>query len=97
MAKLSITLKIAGVSFPFPEIDAAQEEMYRHAEREVNRLYAENAHLTLLPKDRLALAALALAMENIRLKASGSLDEDAERLAAIDRQISDYIRSVATN
>ena len=93
MAKLSITLKIAGASYPFPEIEAAEEELYRHAEREVNRLFAENAHPSLLPKDRLALAALALAMENARLKADRSLGEDIDRLAEIDRQISDYLRS----
>ncbi len=91
MAKLSITLKIAGATYPFPEIDAAEEELYRHAEREVNRLFAENAHPSLLPKDRLALAALSLAMENGRLRASRSLGEDIDRLAEIDRTISDYL------
>ncbi len=91
MAKLSITLKIAGASYPFSEIDAAEEELYRHAEREVNRLFAENAHPSLLPKDRLALAALSLAMENGRLRASRSLGEDLDRLAEIDRAISDYL------
>ena len=93
MAKLSITLKIAGVSYPFPEIDAAEEEIYRHAEREVNRLFNENAHPSLMPKDRLALAALWLAMENIRLRNAGSLGEDAARLAELDRQIGEYLRS----
>jgi hypothetical protein len=91
MAKLSITLKIAGVSYPFPEIEAAEEEVYRRAEREVNRLFAENSHPSLLPKDQLALAALALAMENIRLKASGSLGEDVERLAEIDRRMKEHL------
>ena len=91
MAKLSITLKIAGTSYPFPDIESSEEEMWRHAEREVNRLFAENAHPSLLPKDRLALAALALAMENVRLRSSRSLGEDFDRLAEIERQMGDYL------
>ncbi len=91
MAKLSITLKIAGTSYPFPDVESSEEEMWRHAEREVNRLFAENAHPSLLPKDRLALAALALAMENVRLRSSRSLGEDFDRLAEIERQMGDYL------
>ncbi len=91
MAKLSITLKIAGTSYPFPDIESSEEEMWRHAEREVNRLFAENAHPSLLPKDRLALAALALAMENVQLRSSRSLGSEHDRLAEIERQMSEYL------
>ncbi len=91
MAKLSITLKIAGTSYPFPDIESSEEEIYRHAEREVNRLFMENAHPALLPKDRLALAALHLAMENVTLKANRSLGVDFDRLAAVEKQMSDYL------
>lgn len=94
MAKLSITLKIAGASYPFPDIERSEEEIYRHAEREVNRLFAATAHPSLLPKDQLALAALQLAMENIRLKTSRSLGEEVDRLAGIDRNLDEYLRSV---
>ena len=92
MAKLSITLKIAGTSYPFPDIESTDEEVYRHAEREVNRLFAENAHPSLLPKDRLALAALHLAMENVTLKTSRSLGAEIDRLTGIDKQINDCLR-----
>lgn len=91
MAKLSITLKIAGATYPFPNIDSADEEVYRHAEREVNKLFARNAHPSLLPKDRLALAALALAMENVRLTTSRSLGNEVDRLAAIEKQLDRYL------
>ncbi len=93
MAKLSITLKIAGTSYPFPDIESTDEEVYRHAEREVNRLFAENAHPSLLPKDRLALAALHLAMENVTLRTSRSLGTEIDRLAEVDKQMSDYLRT----
>ena len=91
MAKLSITLKIAGTSYPFPDIESSEEEVLRHAEREVNRLFAENAHPSLLPKDRLALAALHLAMENVTLRSSRSLGKDLDRLAEVDRRMNDYL------
>jgi len=93
MTKLSITLKIAGTSYPYPNIESSAEELYRHAEREVNRLYAQSEHPTLLPKDRLALVALHLAMENISLRASRSMGPAADRLAEIERRMSDYLLS----
>lgn len=93
MAKLSITLKIAGTTYPFPDIEASREEVYRHAEREVNRLFAENAHPALLPKDRLGLAALQLAMENVELRSTAS--PGVERLAEIERTLNDYLAETA--
>ncbi len=92
MAKLSITLKIAGTSYPFPDIESSQEEVYRLAEKEVNKLFGENAHPSLLPKDQLALAALHLAMENIKLRTGLSPDAYRDRLAEVDTRINDYLR-----
>ncbi len=93
MGRLSITLKIAGTSYPFPDIDAADEELYRHAEREVNRLYMGNAHASLLPKDQLALAALTLAMENVELRLGHSPSEEAARLAKLEKEVNEYLGS----
>jgi hypothetical protein len=93
LAKLSITLRIAGAGYPF-EIEREEEEVYRHAEKEVNRLFAESARSSLLPKDQLALAALGLAIENTRLKTSRSLGEDVDRLAALDRELDGYLGSL---
>jgi hypothetical protein len=92
MAKLSITLKIAGASYPFPDIESSDEEMYRHAEREVNRLFVGNAHPKLLPKDQLALAALHLAMENLAFRSSHTLGpEEFDRLAELEKKMNDYL------
>jgi cell division protein ZapA len=90
LAKLSITLKVAGTSYPF-DIESSEEEIYRHAEREVNRLFTDNARPSLLPKDRLALAALQLAMENVSLRASRSLGDDLDKLADVDKKINEYL------
>ncbi len=92
MAKLSITLKIAGGNYPFPDIESSREELYRRAEKEVNSLFGEVEGKNLLPKDRLALAALQLAMENIELKNSRSLGEEIDRLAEVDRSMSEYFK-----
>ncbi len=92
MAKLSITLKIAGSTYPFPGIEREDEELYRYAEKEVNRLFMANAHPNLLPKDQLALAALELAMENVRLKAGVSVDNDVERLRKLGTEIENYLK-----
>ncbi len=94
MAKLSITLKIAGTSYPFPDIERADEEVYRHAEREVNRLFGENAHPALLPKDRLALAALHLAMENVSLRSNRSPEPELDKLTQVEKQMNDYLHSI---
>jgi hypothetical protein len=91
MAKLSIKLKIAGTTFSYPEIESSEEEVYRYAERKVNELFVKNADKALLPKDRLALAALGLAMENVKLRTGISTDADLDRLAQLDRQINDYL------
>ncbi len=91
MAKLSITLKIAGTTYPFPGIESSEEEVYRRAERDVNKLFNESAHPSLLPKDQLALVAFKLAKENIALKASRSLGDDLDRLTDIDKELNDYL------
>ncbi len=93
MSKLSITLKIAGGSYPFT-IEREQEELYRQAERKVNGLVAGySSRYNLLPKDHVAMAALVLAIENIKLANSRSLGEEIDRLAEIDKQLDDYFAS----
>lgn len=94
MAKVTVKLKIADMEFPFHEVDAAQEEIYRHAAKTVNEMHAG------LPKNKgwvakqeFALIALNLAMENLRMKTGRSLGEEIDRLADLDRRLDDYIAS----
>lgn len=94
MAKFSITLRIAGVTYPFPDIEREDEELYRLAEREVNRLFMAGAHPQLLPKDQLALAALELAMENAKLKAGLSVEgSERQQLEKIENELKEYLKN----
>ncbi len=90
MSKLSITLKIAGGNYPFT-IDAAEEEIYRKAERQVNERMAEFNKINLPQKDQLALAALAISMENMRIKQSRSMGEEMDSLGEIDAKLDQYL------
>ena len=90
MTKRSITLKIAGGNYPFT-IDMAEEELYRKAERQVNERMAEFNKINLPHKDQLALAALAISMDNLRLKQSRSLGEEMDSLGEIDAKLDQYL------
>ncbi|MBE6210008.1 MAG: cell division protein ZapA [Rikenellaceae bacterium] len=90
MSKLTITLKIAGGNYPFT-IDAAEEELYRKAERLVAERMFDFNQINLPQKDQLALAALALGMENLRLKQTRSLGEDLDRLSEVEEQLDQYL------
>lgn len=94
MAKLSITLRVAGATYPFPDIEREDEELYRHAEREINRRMMENSVKVVLPKDQLAMAALQLAMENARLRAGLVVDADNERVNNLNEEIENYLNEL---
>jgi hypothetical protein len=90
MSKLTITLKIAGGNYPFT-IEAAEEELYRKAERLVAERMSDFNQINLPQKDQLALAALALGMENLRVKQSRSLGEDLDRLSEVEERLDQYL------
>lgn len=97
MAKQSINLRIEDMSFPF-DIDREKEEVYRLAEREVNRYVArikqqqvknwENLHY-------LAFTALYFAINNVSLRRSREVgDEDLRRLEALESEIDNYMNAL---
>ena len=90
MSKLTITLKIAGGNYPFT-IEAAEEELYRKAERLVAERMSDFNQINLPQKDQLALAALALGMENLRVKQSRSRGEDLDRLSEVEERLDQYL------
>ncbi|WP_417016438.1 cell division protein ZapA [Alistipes sp.] len=96
MAKQSITLKIAGKSYPFT-IDSDKEEAYRLAEREVN-----NFLVTIKQKnfkgwndlDYMSITALNFAITNVMSRQSREAsDDDLRRLKQLESDIDSYLNN----
>ena len=92
--KLDIKLKIAGKSYSM-RIDPQKEEIYRLAEREVNRYVTkyEQAHFDGYGVgDYLAIVALQLAVSNIRLSQSREIgSEELKRLAELAKEVETHL------
>ena len=92
--KLDIKLKIAGKSYSM-RIAPHKEEIYRLAEREVNRYVTkyEQAHLAGYGVgDYLAIVALQLAVSNIRLSQSREIGSEEEmRLADLAKEVETHL------
>ena len=92
--KLDIKLKIAGKSYSM-RIDPRKEEIYRLAEREVNRYVTkyEQAHIDGYGVgDYLAIVALQLAVSNIRLSQSREIgSEELKRLAELAKEVETHL------
>ena len=91
---LEIKLRIAGKTYNMT-IDPRKEEVYRLAEREINRMAAkyEQAHLDGYgAQDYLAIVALQLAISNIRLAQSREIgDENLKQLAELAREVEQHL------
>ena len=96
MAKQSITLRIAGKSYPF-DIESGKEEVYRLAEREVNNYLALIKQQNIRnwnEQDYLSLTALKFAIANVAARLSREPDaDDLGRLEQLDRQLDDYLNA----
>lgn len=92
--KLDIKLKIAGKSYSM-RIEPHKEEIYRLAEREVNRYVTkyEQAHLDGYGVgDYLAIVALQLAVSNIRLSQSREIgSEELKRIAELAKEVGAHL------
>jgi len=92
--KLDIKLKIGGKTYSM-RIDPKKEEIYRLAEREVNRYVTkyEQAHLDgYATGDYLAIVALQLAVSNIRLSQSREVgSEELKRLAELAQEVETHL------
>lgn len=93
-AKLDIKLNIVGKTYSM-RIDPAKEEVYRLAEREVNRYVTKFQQKRIDGygvQDYLAVVALQLAMSNIRLAQDREVgDEDLKRIAQLSEQLEEYL------
>lgn len=92
--KLGITLKIAGKTYPM-SINPQMEEIYRLAEREVNRRFVEsqrNRTDGYAVQDYLASVAVELAVSNIRLSQSREVgSDDLKRLAGLAKEVETHL------
>lgn len=91
MQKFNIRLNIAGKSYALG-IDREKEEIFRRAEKEVNRLTAAVESQYMADReDYLAVAALQLAVKVVELEASRSLGKDVDRLEELDRMLGEHL------
>lgn len=97
MGKQAINLNIAGKKYALT-IASEKEEMYRLAEREVNKflsLLMANKYREWTTQDYLAMAALKFAIENLSMRNNRELDgEDLSRLEELDSQIDTYLNKL---
>lgn len=97
MGKQAINIVLAGNSYSFT-IESEAEEVYRLAEREVNRYVSEfQKHniKSFSERDYLAMTALKLAIVNINAKREGELSrEDIKELGPLRDKIEEYLNSL---
>ena len=91
---LKIKLEIAGKSYPM-EIDARNEEIYRLAARDINKLMsvAQQSHVDgFCIQDYLAIVAVDLMISNIQLKRKNNIKEgDMTALADLAERLSKHL------
>ena len=89
-----IKLEIAGKSYPM-EIDARNEEIYRLAAHDINKLMsvAQQSHVDgFCIQDYLAIVAVDLMISNIQLKRKSSLEEgEMKTLTELAERLSKHL------
>ncbi len=94
MATRRITVKIGGKEYPMT-INQNDEEKYRRAAKEINKLIAAyKASYVAEPEDYLAMAAIQVAVGKVTLEMDRSLSNQLEELDALNREIDNYLNDV---
>ncbi len=89
--QLDIRLDIAGRKYPL-RIDRAKEEVYRKAEKEINKWFATIESKYRIDKEGcLAMAALQLALSNVEQASRRSIDDDLEALIKLEREVDAHL------
>mgnify|MGYP001080314949 CR=1 FL=1 len=94
MQKFNIRLNVAGKSYAF-SIEREKEEIFRRAEKEVNRLTAvvESQYMA-DREDYLAVVALQLAVRVLELESSRSLGKEIDRLDELNRRLDEHLNKL---
>lgn len=91
MQKFNIRLNIAGKSYAL-SIEREKEEIFRRAEKEVNKLTASvESQYVADREDYLAVVALQLAVRAVEMEASRSLGKDIDQIAEIDKKLEEHL------
>ena len=90
MQKFNIRLNVAGKSYALG-IEREKEEIFRRAEKEVNRLTAVESQYMADREDYLAVVALQLAVKVVELEASRSLGRDIDEFDALNRRLDEHL------
>ena len=94
MATRRITVKIGGKEYSMT-INQNDEEKYRRAAKEINKLIAAyKASYVAEPEDYLAMAAIQVAVGKVTLEMDRSLSNQLEELDALNREIDNYLNDV---
>ena len=93
MATRRITVKIGGKEYPMT-IKQNDEEKYRRAAKEINKLItAYKASYVAEPEDY-AMAAIQVAVGKVTLEMDRSLSNQLAELEALNREIDNYLNDV---
>lgn len=88
---LSINLTIAGKLYKLT-IDRDKEELYRRAEKEINRRVSAIASQFIGDNESyLAISALQLALQVVTMENSRSMGDDLDALAELERKIDRHL------
>lgn len=88
---LDIHLDIAGIKYPL-RIAREKEELYRKAEKEINRWVATiEAKYRMDKVGCLAMAALQIALQNVEQATARKVDDDLAQLTKIERTLDAYL------
>ncbi len=89
-----ITLNIAGKSYPL-NIEREKEEIFRKAEKEINRWVATLESQFLSDTEGyLAMSALQLALKVVEMETSRSLGDDIDALQELDRKLDEHLNKL---
>jgi len=97
--KFTMNLKVAGRPYRL-NIRAEKEELYRLAEKEVNRYvedFKKGNYKGFEDRDYIALAAIHLAIDAMRMRqAREVVSADLKALERLNRSLDDYLNEVKT-
>lgn len=90
-AEIQYQVECTGKSYALG-IEREKEEIFRRAEKEVNRLTAAVESQYMADReDYLAVVALQLAVKVVELEASRSLGRDIDELDALNRRLDEHL------